>query len=254
MLNNTTGRETLVLNIAICDDNIDFLTVMHHNVKDVCNTLNVAPDIKLYDNPLKLMDDLAQPDNVTELLLLDVDMPQMSGLELASKIRETDNDIIIIFVSSYDQYVRQSIEYLPFRYIKKEKLQPELFAAIQAASLKISNSPRNSCIIVKASASEQFKVRKKEIMYIELIDRKLIIHTKKLGDIVTRASMKEVISQLNNKYFFQLHPGCIVNIKYIAIIESEHSIMLDNGTRLIISRAKVTSLKDALLEYWREDV
>ena len=66
--------------------------------------------------------------------------------------------------------------------------------------------------------------------------------------------MKEVISQLNNKYFFQLHPGCIVNIKYIAIIESEHSIMLDNGTRLIISRAKVTSLKDALLEYWREDV
>lgn len=250
MINNTTGRETLVLNIAICDDDLAFLTLMRITLKNICSKIGITPDMRLYSEPLELIDSLSEPDNTTEVLLLDVDMPQMSGLELASRIRKTDNDIIIIFVSSHDQYVRESIEYLPFRYIKKENLESELYAAIQAASLKISNSPRNSCIIIKTS-TQQFKLRKKDIIYIELVDRKMVVHTSKIGDIVIRASMKEIMSQLNNKYFFQLHPGCIVNIKYIAVVESEHSIMLDNGTRLIMSRSKSSGLKHALLEYWR---
>lgn len=48
-------------------------------------------------------------------------MPGISGLEIAKKLREENSDIILIFVSAHEQYVFESIEYSPFRYIRDRK-------------------------------------------------------------------------------------------------------------------------------------
>ena len=70
-------------------------------------------------------------------MFLDIDMPGISGLEIAKKLREENSDIILIFVSAHEQYVFESIEYSPFRYIRKSRIEKELFLDLKAAYARL---------------------------------------------------------------------------------------------------------------------
>ena len=76
-------------------------------------------------------------------------MPDITGLDVAKTIRQTNSNIILIFISSHEQYVFKSIEYRPFRYIRKEYLKEELPNALKAA-YKLIESDKDESIIVKA--------------------------------------------------------------------------------------------------------
>ena len=113
----------MIINIVVCDDDQDFLDNIQKELFHLANTLNIAIETYLYTDGNKVVDLIYNDKEDFDILFLDIDMPDISGLEVAKKLREKGSDIILIFISAHEQYVFDSIEYNPFRYIRKNRVK-----------------------------------------------------------------------------------------------------------------------------------
>ena len=100
----------MIINIAVCDDEQNFLDTIQKELLQLANALNITIETYLYTDGNKVVDLIYNNKEDFDILFLDIDMPDISGLEVAKKIRKSESDIILIFISSHEQYVFDSIE------------------------------------------------------------------------------------------------------------------------------------------------
>ncbi len=239
--------EKVQINIAICDDNSNELQHIQHIILQESKDLRVIPETYLYMDGKKAVDLICSKKEEFDILFLDIDMPEITGLEAAKKIRDAQIEIILIFISAHEQYVFDSFQYQPFRYIRKRRMEQEIYFALKEAFATLGDK-RKEMLIVRAEDSE-VKIYLKDIMYCETESRKLRLYMSDGKSYLIRKTIKEFYNQLNNKNFIKIHSGCIVNVKYISGY-SGFDITLDNDEHLIVSRARMKEVKSTLLKYW----
>ena len=115
--------------IVICDDEIFFCNHIEKLLRKYTESLADDMDIQIYTSSDAFLEDIGKS---ADLYFLDIKMPGNSGLELANVIRSISPDSVIIFVSSLQDAVYESIQYSPFRFIRKEYLETELKEAMDA--------------------------------------------------------------------------------------------------------------------------
>ena len=239
------------VNIAICDDDENSLELIEKEIKNAAKTLEEQLNIFPYTYGKQLLEMLEKENDIYDILLLDIDMPDISGLDLAKKLRDVKSKTILIFISAHEHYVFESLEYNPFRYIRKSRIQEELFRGLKAACIRIKEL-EDKYIVIKNN-DLIIKVKHSDIMYCEIQSRKLWIYLRTGESITVRKTIKELIEELNNDDFLQLHSGCIVNAKYIdEFVNGE--IILDNGKRLIVSRTRIGDIKRGIMNYWENKI
>ena len=242
-------RFFMTLSIAICDDDLNSLDIIQTELYKSAKDLSISVEIFLYTNGYKIIDLICNNKEIFDILFLDIDMPDISGLETAKKLRETHPELILIFISAHEQYVFESIDYNPFKYIRKSKMHDEIRIALKRAYTRILNElPKFT--IVKTEEGE-LHIHHADILYFEMFLRKLTLYTKdgKERKLIGRKSIKNLYEELNDLDFVQIHSGCIVNTKYI-MEYSNHDITLTNGKKLIVSRSKIKAVKEAIARYW----
>ncbi|MDU1905196.1 MAG: LytTR family DNA-binding domain-containing protein [Dysgonomonas sp.] len=158
-------------------------------------------------------------DNLVDLIFLDIEMPEISGLEFARTIPE---NTLIIFTTAYSEYGADSYEVDAVDYLVKP-IEPERFQkAVDKAILYISLlenaeseeiEPDNDFIFVK-SERRYFKVYYSDILYIEGLKNYVIIHTEK-RKIMTKIYLRTIDELLPAKIFFRINKSYIVNLKRI---------------------------------------
>lgn len=231
------------INIAICDDKKFFIEHLSKKIIGYSTELNVKNEILTYNNPEELLNNIDDID----ILFLDVDMPEMSGIEVARRIRESNESVLIVFVSNYDQYVYQSIKYKPFRYIRKNRLDSELYPALKDSYNNLQMDNNNKTITIDYKKGK-IAINKNNILYIEKELRDTVIHLVD-DEICTRMNLKDIEKELDADVFIKLHRGCIANMKYIERFEKDY-VYLINGKSLPISRRKVKEVKESIKKYW----
>lgn len=239
------------INIAVCDDEDESLHIIQKELYHAADKLNIEIETYSYNKGKKVLDFIYNEKEDFDILFLDIDMPDISGLEVAKKLRQKNSDIILIFISAHEQYVFESIEYNPFRYIRKNRIEKELIPALKAAYQRLEEM-QDSYIIVKTEEAE-VRVKHSDIMYFETTARKIGIHLKNGEVLLVRKTIKELYKELNEEHFIKIHSGCVANAKYIGKY-SNHDITLDNGEQLIVSRTRIKSVKIALMNYWGNQV
>lgn len=122
-----------MLNIAICDDSKFDALAAREVIRNTLNNLNKEADIEYYLNAEDIQNKLLKRKEPLDLLILDIDMPGISGLDLAETLRANNLKLLIIFLSNHEEFVFKAIEFQPFRYIRKIKLETEMPIAIQSA-------------------------------------------------------------------------------------------------------------------------
>lgn len=105
--------------ISICDDNNSFLEFLKEYVYSISRNLKYPVEVYTYNKGIDVVKLICDKKEDFDILLLDIDMPDINGLKVAKSIREINSDLLLIFVSSHEQYVFESIEYAPFRFIRK---------------------------------------------------------------------------------------------------------------------------------------
>ena len=239
------------INIAVCDDEDESLHMIQKELYHAADKLNIEIETYFYNKGKKVLDFIYNEKEDFDILFLDIDMPDISGLEVAKKLRQKNSDIILIFISAHEQYVFESIEYNPFRYIRKNRIEKELIPTLKAVYQRLEEM-QDSYIIVKTEEAE-VRVKHSDIMYFETTARKIGIHLKNGEVLLVRKTIKELYKELNHEYFIKIHSGCVANAKYIGKY-SNHDITLDNGEQLIVSRTRIKGVKMTLMNYWGNQI
>ena len=231
-----------MVTIAVCDDNIQFARFLTDKIKDICAfkiperyMCQVAVEMH---SSAAVLEYIAK--NTINILLLDIDMPEMNGFELAEKINRLRPDTIIIFVSSHENFVFSSFEYNPFRFLRKNKLNEELEEAlIKAVERHMSNT---ETITIKTDR-ETVELRVVDILYIRSEKNYYAVCGTDF-EYKCRGTMSQAEERIQKYSFFRINSGCFVNIERIKRFESPNKIVLEN-TELYISQRKVSAFKEA---------
>mgnify|MGYP002511663503 FL=1 len=235
-----------MLHIAICDD--DRTAVENHkNMTEHClKDCGSIGKIETYTTSDNLLYDIAEDRLFFDLILLDIEMPGCSGMEIAGKIRPCLPDVKIIFITSHIEYAIDAFELSVFRYVPKNDLNRRLPAAIRDAVKLIGLEAGKTYMIRTNSRLEKIPYR--EIYYIER-DGKNASITAAGGVSKVRKSLQQVYAELGAEEFIFTDRGCIVNMIHILQIRDGMAV-LKNGEALPISRSHLQDVKEQINHYW----
>lgn len=235
-----------MLRIAICDDDNNAVAENKKTAEACLTRSGSAGEITAYTNSDNLLYDIAEDDFFFDLILLDIEMPGKSGMEIAERIKPYLPNVKIIFITSHIEYAIDAFELSIFRYVPKSDIDKRLTSAIQDAIKLIKLEDGKAYTIQTSSRLE--KIPYKDIYYIERDGKNASITTAE-GASKVRKSLQQVYSELNSEEFIYIDRGCIVNMIHIMQIRDGMAV-LKNGVSLPISRAHLQEVKVKINNYW----
>ncbi len=237
------------MNIVICDDRESDAIAAKEVVKRTAQELHIKTEFDIYSNAAEVERKLLLKKESADILILDIDMPEISGLELAERLRVENLNLIIIFLSAHEEFVFKAIEFQPFRYIRKIRLETEMPIAIRA-SVNVLELNSDKQIIFNTENGET-SVMISEIIYIEAEKHKTFVYLKDGRNILSNKSIAEMQELINKESFIMIHRSCVVNTDYVKNMQN-CLLILKNGEQLLVSRRKFSEVKQKILNIWGE--
>lgn len=179
-----------------------------------------------------------------DLLLLDIALPGKDGISVGEQIRAYDEDVLLLFLTSHEQYVFSSFACGVFDYIMKSAAQERLFAALDRAERLVHK--RRHCLTIQTKEGVR-RVEVQDLVFVEAYHRHLLLHMR--GQTCdTLGKMNALAAQLQPFGFLRCHQGFLVNMQYIQRIE-EGIIVTAYGDRVEMSVRKRTECLRLFNEY-----
>lgn len=235
-----------MLHIAVCDDDKDAVTAHTKIVEECLRQCEARGEIAPYTDSGTLLADIADDGFCFDLILLDIEMPHKSGMELAGEIRPHLPDVKIIFITSHIEYAVDAFELCIFRYVPKHEIGRRLPSAVTDALRLILLEDGKAYTIQTNSRLEKIPCR--DIFYI-MRDGKNAAFTTAGGVSKVRKSLQQVYAELGAEEFIFIDRGCIVNLIHIMRVHNS-SVILRDGTSLPVSRSHLQAVKEQINTYW----
>lgn len=235
-----------MIKISVCDDSKYDIEKVQNALNEYTKSKHIEFDISCFTNPEMLIYEL-EDNKISDLYILDVEMPNKNGFELAEKIREFSSSAIIIFLTSHDEMAHMGYKTKALRYVIKLNLERDIFEAIDSAVSELSVKDEKTITLKRYN--DVWRVPYNEIVYVSKVSRQLIISTTSFEEITDSRGIKELFDEINDSRFIFIDRSCFVNIDFIAQINGT-SLKLKNNSELAISRRSLPDVKNALLEYW----
>lgn len=232
-----------MLHIAICDDEKTFVSHLKELLSQYI--LETGEEIKtsvFYDG----LDLIEKYDPSFDLIFLDIQMKMVDGLHAAEKIREKDESVGILFLTTLAQYGLEGYKYQAVNYIIKPlqygRLKAELDRFIRRRHLETEP------FLSVSNDNGKYKVILKNLRYIETFNRNLLFHTEQ-DSILCYRSMKEMERELSGRGFARCHTSYLINLSYVKGVK-KLEITLITGEKIPISQPRRKAFMEQLTDYW----
>ena len=232
-----------MLHIAICDDEKDFVEHLTGLLLQYSRDTGREIKITAYFDGMELIE---KYDTTIDLIFLDICMKMVNGLHAAERIRQMDENVGIIFLTTLTQYGLEGYKYQATNYIIKPLKYVRLKSEMDKFVRRRQKDETPSLVI--ANVTGKYKVSLKSTRYIGTYDRNLMFHTEN-ENIICYKSMKEVEKQLQDKSFVRCHTSYIVNLFYVKGIK-KLDIELITGETIPVSQPKRKEFMERLADYW----
>ena len=186
-------------------------------------------DVIVFNEPTSFLDPYK---TVWDIVFMDIEMPNMDGMEAAHRLRAVDSEVILIFVTNMAQFAAKGYEVDALDYIVKPFAYPDFERKLGRA---VKLRERESEAIVIAQRGVTHRVLLRDISYIEVRGHSLEYHTEH-GVIAVTGTLKELERQLRGRGFLRCGNPYMVNQRHIASVQGAEVILADD-TRLPIGRA-----------------
>lgn len=184
------------------------------------------------------------------ILISDIEMPGMDGIEFGTVMREACKDIYLIFLTSHPEFALKSYEIDAYQYVLKETMETRLPEILQKLLLQIEKESREFRLI--GTESNMHRIYFKHIIQIRKVKSgKYVEYITEKGNFKERISMGQLMTELDALEFIMVGRSNIVNIRHIDAIKG-NLICLSNKEEIPISRAKAASVKRKIHERWRD--
>lgn len=238
------------LRVAICDDDSAARKIIASSIKGAFEGQDV--EVEAYASAKILEADLSV--HSFDLLLLDIDMPDLDGITFATELRKKNAAVDIIYISNREDKVFRSLLTEPCGFIRKSRFLADMNEVIGSYLKKRQRrlAAEAACLVVQdrtcmRSISMQKIIylegqRKVQLAYIDGEREPQVIHS----------SMQNLEEKLIPQGFLRIHKGYLVNYRYISQI-GLNEVHLTSGARLPISRRKVQEIRERYLELMQEN-
>ena len=236
--------------VAILDDNKTALMISSGAVEAFLKEKNVQYSLFAFSNPLNFL--ASAKEEMFDLSFLDIDMPEMSGLEVANELVSIKKDSQIIFLSQREDLVFECLKFHPFGFIRKSKLIEDFSLMMNQfynAMMSAENDETKIDIIDK-SKTITFKIN--EIVYIEGDRNYQKIVLKDGASQNIRIPLGSLEERLYKHGFVRIHKGYLVNYLYIRSIGNDE-VLLTSGSSLPMSKKRKDEIMKQYLDISRNN-
>lgn len=234
-----------MLHLAVCDDEVEVLVDLKNKILQILKNEVV---ISLHSNPFALLTYIIdEVKGEIDLVILDINMKDQNGIQVAETILDYSNNIKIIFMTKYIECVKDIFRVSPLYFLIKPieiaYLKDALYKTIESVEEEAVNS-----LIIRGSCGNKkmyvFKIR--NIYYIESDMRIIHIHESSISKSIYM-KLDDMEKELTGN-FLRCHQSYIVNMDKVMKITNE-SLMLFNGVNIPISRSKKKEVFEKLYRY-----
>ncbi len=241
----TLREEWSMINIAICDDTEVERKLVYDEVVKFFSKGNELYCIRQFNQSKALWYEIEDGCSF-DIMFLDIEMPELDGIDLTQKIKEVMPAALVIFITSYEKYVYESFKVQPYRFIPKRMIGSMLAQALEDSIEYIKKQTGKIYLAKNQKGIEKIPI--KNIVYIWHYGKYAYIEKSDNENIKVRKTLKEIYSELPEEDFEWLDRGCICNLSHIVKIKENYAI-LSNGEEQQISGERIKDVKDRLRRY-----
>ena len=226
------------MRIFICDDEPQMVRQIGQQVREYIP----QSVIEEFSSARDLMQDLKEGN--CDILLLDIDMPEMNGLEVARKLKEYDKNLLLIFVTSHDELVYDSLQFHPFGFVRKSFLDVELPKVLADCERELRN--KRALYHFRTGEGDVY-LPLSEILYFESDGNYLLAFTREryYRFRETLSALQEVLS---GQGFVRVHKGFLVNMAMIKLL-SAGQLTLENDSVVPMGRNYGEDARKQIMRY-----
>lgn len=237
------------MKIAICDDNIIELQNSRGVVEDFVNSTQYTQPISIHTfiNANDLLFHIEKYGGF-DVLLLDILMPGMNGIELATEIRYKNGECKIIFLTSSPEFAVSSYKVDAYYYLLKPLIAGELMNVLQKIACQMKEEMSTSIVI--KSNGKLTRIQIHTIRFVESIRHTMHFHLNDNEVLTCYGTLSEFSDiLLSEKCFIRCHKSFIINVNYVKSI-SATDFMMSDKTQIPISRQSYQQIKNAYLDFF----
>ena len=240
------------MRIYICDDEPQILRQIGKRVQ-ACVPECIVTELGTATELLELLQKQS-----CDVLLLDIDMPDITGLEVAEQLKELKKKPLFIFVTSHDELVYDSLQFHPFGFVRKSFLDTELPRILADCERELLG---NKQYYHFRTAEGEVSLPLEDILYFETEGNYLWVYIKGNGEAVQgdalgkkqkcyrfRETMAAVQEELEKQGFVRVHRGFLVNQEAVELLSADE-LRLANGSSIPIGRNYAEAARKQIMRY-----
>ncbi len=232
-----------MLNIIILEDQAEHAERLSLMLKKNSEEhVDFSYQLKMYDRSLPFLHEYKCD---ADLLFLDIQIPDMLGMEAAKQIREMDHQVMIIFITMLTQYAIEGYSVGAFDYVLKPLRYEEFSTKMDRVRRMLAH--QNTSMVLEVRTKEEIRrISADDITFIEVSNHDILIHTD--SEIIRQwGNLKSYEDKLASVHFVRCSASFLVNLKYVRAVNGNTVIV--HGHELPIGSSKRKEFLVALAQY-----
>ena len=227
--------------IAIVEDEAAFAAQLQEYLEKYQEEHDVRFKISVFGDGEEILKDY-QP--LYDIILLDIEMPKVNGMQAAEQIREQDADVTLMFITNMAGYAIKGYEVGALDFVMKPVNYYTFSMKLTRVLKRTRQKARQEILLTLPDGVKKLNVQ--QIYYVEVQNRMLSYHTDE-GVFTMRGTMQSVEQMLRPYAFVKCNHWYIVNLKHVSEVRKNTAIVA--GHELEVSRRNRTAFIQALTEY-----
>lgn len=239
-----------MIRIAICDDEIEIVTELSLKIDGIMS--EIGEEVKIYQ--FTNSNEMLSCHIKFNLIFLDIEMPDLNGIETAEKIRVSDPHVQIVYVTNYRNYMKKAYRVHAFDYIQKQIDDNSIYLVINDYIKTISSDTIDIVELVTVD-QEKLLINSNDIIYISCGHKKrtvIVITTER--DYVCKGNISDLYNFLNNFDFFMPHRSHIINLSMVKSFKRNDKIVMINEDEVPLSKGNTSDFEKKLAKKMHEKV
>lgn len=224
--------------ICICDDSSEERALINAMVQEWSRQSGM--DVSINEFPTAESFLFEYEDLLPDIVLLDIEMPGMNGVELAKRLREGNKLIQIVFVTGFSEYIAEGYEVAALHYLLKPVSPGKLFSTLDRALEKQEIDGRR---IVLETSAETVQLLLYEIRYIEVNRNYITVYAE--DSYTVKRTLKEIERELDER-FLRVGRSYIVNLHFVSRV-TRSEILLRGGGSVPLARGAYETVNRAII-------
>lgn len=232
-----------MVHIAVCDDEAYMSDQIQKMASDFFRSKNVETAILQFSSGTELL----KYKKPIDILFLDIQMEDLDGMETARKLRKRRFQGFLIFITVLKELVFQSFEVQAFDYLVKPVEEGQFQKTMERLFSSMKQAGEANLLIQKGYESHIISLE--EIVFCEIIDRKIYLHLASSGVIDYYDRIEHLEARLGSS-FFRCHRSYLINLKYLKSYKNGIAYM-EGGKEIPVSRLRSREFSGVILQYMK---